>query len=170
MAVHLKSDAEFRKFTSKAGLTVVDFTATWCGPCKQVAPRFDALASKYKQSNFVKVDVDELQSTAQGCGVSAMPTFHFYVNGKKVDEVVGADIVKVERLVNKYNTPTAFTGTGRKLGDSSPVQDDEKNKGHAASTLTSPTSQINMIYILVAVLVMYWFYQKSNSGIDYEGF
>ena len=80
---------------------VVDFTATWCGPCQRIAPKFVEFAAKYTDCVFVKVDVDENEETAQACGISAMPTFQCWKGGKKVDELVGASNEKLEALVTK---------------------------------------------------------------------
>ncbi|RKO91138.1 thioredoxin-like protein, partial [Blyttiomyces helicus] len=101
MAIHISSAGEFSKYINGSKLVVVDFTATWCGPCKAVAPRFDKLARENPGVVFVKVDVDEQQAIARQHGVSAMPTFQFFRSGKKLNEVVGADIQKVERLVRE---------------------------------------------------------------------
>ena len=77
---------------------LVDFTASWCGPCKMIAPFFEELAAKYPGVVFVKVDVDDLDEVAAECGISAMPTFQLYSNGVKVQELTGADKVKLEDL------------------------------------------------------------------------
>ena len=63
-----------------------------CGPCQFVAPFFEELAENYTSIEFVKVDVDEADDVAGKCGVQAMPTFHFYKDSKKVDELQGADL------------------------------------------------------------------------------
>ena len=72
-------------------LVAVDFTATWCGPCKMIGPRFAAMANEFTMVDFVKVDVDENQETAAACGINCMPTFQFYKNGAKTFEMQGAD-------------------------------------------------------------------------------
>ena len=84
---------EFKATLADAGgkLVAVDFTATWCGPCKMIGPRFEAMASEFPHAVFVKVDVDENQETAAACGINCMPTFQFYKNGAKAFEMQGAD-------------------------------------------------------------------------------
>jgi thioredoxin 1 len=79
----------------------VDFFAEWCGPCKMVAPKLDELSQKYPHVTFLKVDVDSCQDLAKEHGVSAMPTFVAFLNGEKVDTVVGADLGKIEALITK---------------------------------------------------------------------
>jgi thioredoxin 1 len=81
---------------------VVDFFATWCGPCKRIAPFIEELSNKHTNVVFLKVDVDELGETSAREGVSAMPTFYFYKGGKKVGDVVGASNAKIQELVEKH--------------------------------------------------------------------
>merc|ERR1711862_396760 len=85
--------------TSTTNLVVVDFTASWCPPCKMIAPHFEQLATEYPDAEFVKVDVDENSEVAGLCGISAMPTFQFFKNGSKVDDMCGADLNKLKALV-----------------------------------------------------------------------
>lgn len=68
----------------------IDFTASWCGPCRTIAPVFVEYAKKFPGAIFLKVDVDELKEVAEAYKVEAMPTFLFYKGGEKVDTVVGA--------------------------------------------------------------------------------
>ena len=70
---------------------LVDFFATWCGPCVRIAPVLDALAKEHPQVEFVKVDVDEAQELAQAQGIRAMPTFKMFKGGAEVGMVRGAD-------------------------------------------------------------------------------
>ena len=69
---------------------VVDFTASWCGPCQRIAPVFAKLAEEMTDVVFVKVDVDENAEVAEECGIQSMPTFQFYKSGEKVHEFSGA--------------------------------------------------------------------------------
>jgi thioredoxin 1 len=73
------------------GLAVVDFWATWCGPCRMIAPILDQLASEYNgKAKVAKVDVDTNQETAMRFNVRSIPSILFFKDGKHVDTVVGA--------------------------------------------------------------------------------
>lgn len=70
---------------------VVDFYATWCGPCKVMAPRLVRLAEAYEgRVKFAKVDVDREAELATKFGVTALPTLMLFRSGKPVDTLVGA--------------------------------------------------------------------------------
>lgn len=100
----IATDAEFDPELTNAGtkLVVVDFFATWCGPCRNIAPVFVQLSQKYPKAVFLKVDVDQCQETAQSQGVSAMPTFIFYRNKVKIDSQRGADPNALEEKIKKW--------------------------------------------------------------------
>ncbi|CAK9323808.1 unnamed protein product [Citrullus colocynthis] len=85
-------------------LVVVNFTATWCGPCRAMAPVLEDLASKMSTNDviFLKVDVDELMSVANELGVGALPSFQFYKKGKLVDKFVGARKDVLQNTLYKY--------------------------------------------------------------------
>merc|ERR1711936_714215 len=97
-------DSFFQTELASAGakLVVVDFTATWCGPCKRIAPFFDELSTKYSKAVFLKVDVDQCQETAAANGVSAMPTFIFFRNKTKIDKIQGADNKALEEKIKQH--------------------------------------------------------------------
>ncbi len=83
--------AQFRgSVEENEGVVVVDFFATWCGPCKMLAPVFDQVGEEMKeQAKFVKVDIDESLEIARQFNISTVPTVMIFKNGKPVDSMVG---------------------------------------------------------------------------------
>ncbi|MBQ9280330.1 MAG: thioredoxin [Clostridia bacterium] len=83
-------------------LVIVDFFATWCEPCKLLAPVLKKACEKYEDKVEVfKVDVDETQSIAMRYHISAMPTLIFFKNGEEVERQVGClGEEKLERIIN----------------------------------------------------------------------
>ena len=74
------------------GKVVIDFFATWCGPCKHIAPKFEELSKTYSSIQFLKVDVDQSDELAEQFSIRAMPTFVFLVDGQVVQKIEGADL------------------------------------------------------------------------------
>ena len=87
--------SEFREILEAHECVAVDFTASWCGPCKRIGPVFERLAGDMEGVHCVKVDVDDNEETAALFGVRAMPTFMFFHKGEKVEELVGASEAKL---------------------------------------------------------------------------
>ena len=86
------SKAEFQeKVLNAKGFVVVDCFATWCGPCKAIAPTVEKFAQTYTDASFYQIDVDELSEVAAELGIRAMPTFLLFKDGQKVSDVVGAN-------------------------------------------------------------------------------
>ncbi|KAL2349311.1 hypothetical protein Fmac_003311 [Flemingia macrophylla] len=94
-----KAHFDASKETDK--LMVIDFTATWCGPCKYMDPIIKEFAAKYTDVEFIKIDVDELMEVAQAFQVQAMPTFILIKKGKVVEKVVGAKKEELQKLIEK---------------------------------------------------------------------
>ena len=105
----LATKGEFDKCLADAGdkLVVVDFTATWCGPCQRIAPVFVKLAEEMPDVVFVKVDVDKLGELAAQLGVTSMPTFLFMRNGEVVDRMSGADEAGLRAMVAELSAVPA---------------------------------------------------------------
>ena len=87
------TDENFGQEVEQAeGLTLVDFWAVWCGPCRFVAPIIDELAEEYRDSSvkIAKMDVDQNLSVPARFGVRSIPTVLFFKGGQVVDTIVGA--------------------------------------------------------------------------------
>jgi len=103
---------------------VVDFTATWCGPCQRMAPIFEGLAAEFAgQIDFLKVDVDANQETAAACQISAMPTFKVFRGLNEVAAMRGASAEGLRQLVL---TELAGTAHRPSAADSKPGQSTEQ--------------------------------------------
>jgi thioredoxin 1 len=86
------SDADFaQEIEEHDGLAMVDFWATWCGPCQIVAPTVEQLAQEYAgRLKVAKLDVDQSPQTAMKFRVRSIPSILFFKQGQLVDAVVGA--------------------------------------------------------------------------------
>nr|QFQ66340.1 thioredoxin [Phanerochaete pseudomagnoliae] len=96
----------FKKGIETKKLVVVDFTASWCGPCRFIAPILADIAKKMPHVIFLKVDVDELPTVTAEWNVEAMPTFVFLKEGKEVDRVVGAKKEELVKTIEKHAAAT----------------------------------------------------------------
>lgn len=73
----------------KEGIVVVDFFATWCGPCKMLGPIIEKLGNSMNNVKFIKVDVDKQEELARRYGVMSIPTIIFFKDGKEVTKRIG---------------------------------------------------------------------------------
>ncbi|KAG1143634.1 hypothetical protein G6F37_012028 [Rhizopus arrhizus] len=91
-----KNADDLKQIISSNKYVVIDFTATWCGPCRMITPILERLSVQYDNVVFVKVDVDEFSDIAQEYSVRAMPTLFFLNDGIKVSDIVGANPGAIE--------------------------------------------------------------------------
>src|SRR5256886_15335699 len=86
------NDSDFEmQIEQHDGLAVVDFWATWCSPCRMIAPIVDQLATEYAgKAKVLKLDVDTNQATAMKFNIRSIPQVLFFKHGKGVDQVIGA--------------------------------------------------------------------------------
>ncbi len=91
LATQVTDDTFTADVEQAEGLVLVDFWATWCGPCQIVAPVLEQLASEYGgKLKVTKVDVDANQKTAMKFNIRSIPAILFFKGGKHVDTVIGA--------------------------------------------------------------------------------
>lgn len=102
MAIVKVTDSNFDE-NIQSGVNLVDFWATWCGPCKMQSPVVDKLAEEMDEVKFVKMDVDENPKTPQSFGIMAIPTLLIKKDGEVVDKLVGyTPKEKLMEILNQY--------------------------------------------------------------------
>ncbi|KAI3725807.1 hypothetical protein L1987_65602 [Smallanthus sonchifolius] len=100
--VTVKSEDQFnsllRKVQDESLPAVFYFTAVWCGPCRLLSPVIGELSEKYTNVTTYKIDIDQegLRDALDKLDISAVPTLHFFVGGKKVSEIIGADVQRLK--------------------------------------------------------------------------
>ena len=101
--IHIGSEEAFDKLITGDTLVLVDFWATWCGPCRMIAPIVEEIAAQYAGKAIVaKVDVDEQGELAQRYRIMNIPTLLLFKKGEIVDKAIGArPKAALEQMLNK---------------------------------------------------------------------
>ncbi|WP_179395991.1 thioredoxin [Lacticaseibacillus absianus] len=100
--VQAVTDTDFAQETA-TGVTLTDFWATWCGPCRMQSPVIDALAAERDDVKFVKMDVDANPNTPQSFGIMAIPTLLVKKDGEAVEKIVGYHTKEqLAEILDKY--------------------------------------------------------------------
>lgn len=103
MAKYIELTTENFDNVVNEGISLVDFWAPWCGPCRMIAPVIDELAADFDgKANICKVNTDEQQDLAVKYGVRSVPTILFMKDGEIVDTVIGAQ--SKQALADKINS------------------------------------------------------------------
>lgn len=97
------SDENFQKEVAK-GVTLVDFYATWCGPCRMIAPVVEELSQELQgRAKIAKLDIDQAQQTTASLQITSVPTLIIFKDGKEVKRVVGVkDLDYLLNLVQSF--------------------------------------------------------------------
>ncbi|PUU76833.1 thioredoxin-like protein [Tuber borchii] len=120
----ISSSSQLSTIIAKNNIVIIDFTATWCGPCKAISPIFEALATKHAKASilaFAKCDVDACTDISRAYSVRAMPTFVVLRRGEEVDRVTGANRGTLMGLVEKWAGAAAGGAAGGVLFDAIPA-------------------------------------------------
>ncbi len=103
MGKYIELTPENFEATTNSGVSLVDFWAPWCGPCRMIAPVIEELAKEFEgKANICKVNTDEQQDLAVKYGIRSVPTIIFMKNGKVVDQMIGAS--SKQDFANKINS------------------------------------------------------------------
>ncbi|CAH9060037.1 unnamed protein product [Cuscuta epithymum] len=102
--VHLVTDVEnweeiISQANKNAQIVVVNFSASWCNPCRIAAPAYRYLADKYTSVKFLTVDVDNLAEFSNSWDIKATPTFIFLKEGRQMDRMVGGSKHELEKRI-----------------------------------------------------------------------
>ena len=96
------NDSNYKEILAGGKPVLVDFWASWCGPCRAMAPVVDELAAEFEGKVVIaKCDVDEASDFPNQCGIRNIPSFIFFKDGQMVDRLVGAN--PKSALVDKLN-------------------------------------------------------------------
>ncbi|KAJ2506670.1 thioredoxin trx1 [Coemansia sp. RSA 1694] len=154
--ITVKDKKHFNELIKSNPKVAIDFTATWCGPCKVIGPKFANLAGQFPEVAFLKVDVDEVSEVAQAQSITAMPTFQFFIEGKQSEKhkpVIGANLptltaaleaLKKEKVGNadKVAAPAAPAAEQPKKEDAAPAPAAKKTEEAAPATTEQPKKEV----------------------------
>jgi len=103
MEIKIIDDNSFKNFIAENGLAIVDFYASWCGPCKMMAPELEDFALENTYVRVGKIDVDNAEMIAREFGIMSVPTLIYFKDGEIVDKTVGY-LTKDEifEVISKY--------------------------------------------------------------------
>ncbi|KAH9858351.1 thioredoxin-like protein [Lenzites betulinus] len=144
---------------SKDKLSVIDFHATWCGPCHMIAPTYEALAKQYPTANFLKCDVDQAKDVAGRYRITAMPTFIFLKGTSEVERVRGANKPALEAAVRRHSSgssPGTFSGKGQTLGGEGSSNAGPGAAGGGVAAFQALDPQVKVFLYLLGGYILFW--------------
>ncbi|GBB88386.1 hypothetical protein RclHR1_14960001 [Rhizophagus clarus] len=100
MVIVIKTKEELNEYLKEKKLVVIDFFASWCGPCKFIAPKYEELSKEHTDVTFLKVDGDDSRELTEEYGITGYPTFFFIKDGEN-KKLVGANAAKLEEYIKE---------------------------------------------------------------------
>ena len=97
------SDNDFNDIIANNKLVVVDFSATWCGPCRALSPYIDELAIKHHHILFAKANIEETPIMANELDIKSLPCVIIFENGKEINRVVGFNKPKLQAIIENLS-------------------------------------------------------------------
>jgi thioredoxin 1 len=144
--VHVSSPTQLDELLSSTTYVLIDFTASWCPPCRMIAPIFEQLSMSNSKSGslaFAKVDVDEQREVTQKYSISAMPTFVLVKNGETVQTVRGANPPAIQGLVKTAVDDVQKTDAAKATSADSAENKTEEGTGDEKTVSGSYTMSSN---------------------------
>ncbi|XP_015580560.1 thioredoxin H-type isoform X1 [Ricinus communis] len=92
-------DQKLSEASKDGKIVLANFSATWCGPCRMIAPFYRELSEKYPSIMFLLIDVDELADFSSSWDIKATPTFFFLRDGQQLDKLVGANKPELQKKI-----------------------------------------------------------------------
>ncbi|XP_009760475.1 thioredoxin H4-1 [Nicotiana tabacum] len=105
-----KWEEKMSEASNSGKIMVVNFSASWCNPCRTAAPAYHELADKYTSIIFLTVDVDELAELSTSWDIKATPTFIFFRDGRQVDKLVGGNKQELQKKTANIAESTGSPG------------------------------------------------------------
>jgi len=164
--LHLRSMEEFTSLVSEHPSVpiIVDFGASWCGPCRSIAPHFAQLATMYgDRAIFCKVDTDESKSLSQAANVTALPTFVFYRNGTETDRMKGANTTGLDQKVQLALAASAGS-VGSSSGERKEIEEEQVDLSHM--TRYESTSHLHKAMVTIRSFNEIFIAEEVYSGAD----
>jgi thioredoxin len=155
--INIDSPAHFTTILSSNRITVVDFYADWCGPCKAIAPIYEQLSAQLSRPGtlaFTKVNVDAQKQIAQTYNITAMPTFMVFKSGRESKRIKGADVKALDAAVKQLAQEASSAPSGSTSGLEDPFTTGGSSKNWIGASLprgygdvTEAVDQLNLDFL-----------------------
>ncbi|KAJ4356822.1 uncharacterized protein N0V89_004859 [Didymosphaeria variabile] len=120
MVTEISASSDFQALLNEHTYLIADFFATWCPPCKAIAPLYEQLSKAHSVPSkvaFVKINVDDQPKLAAQFQISAIPTFLIFKDGKQIEEVRSANAPALKRNVEKIAVDVKSEGSQEKADE-----------------------------------------------------